>query len=259
MHKWLRLVSSVSACAALGLCGCGRQPPAVSPAQVAPPVEPIARAQSPAEKEKPARPSTVSVEQPPKTEAPPSPLSRDRAATLVANRLAPSDPEAAGGVAKPRPLRLPAAPSLETPQLPLPAYAHQPAPPDPKPGSHVRGPGPLPEEPPLGNYRDEPSPPRRPELPSAGLLRLPSPDVDQPVPLPVLARPATNRAPLTDPTPEVSRAAVLAAPVPVRTTPAPFVRLNLPDPFEHAQAARLRTQPEEDPHPPLAIAPPRLK
>jgi hypothetical protein len=83
--------------------------------------------------------------------------------------------------------------------------------------------------------------------------------VNQPVPLPILARPATDRAPLTDPTPEVSLAAVLAAAVPVRTTPAPFVRLTLPDPFEHAQTVRLRTPPEEDPHPPLTIAPPRLK
>jgi hypothetical protein len=61
---------------------------------------------------------------------------------------------------------------------------------------------------------------------------------------------------LGDPTPEVSLAAVLAQPVPVRSAPAPFLRLNLPDPFEHAQAVRLRTLPAEDPTPPVAF--PRL-
>src|SRR2546429_5125123 len=126
MRKWLRLVFSTSACVALTLCGCGRQTPAVSPPQVAPPVEPVARAQSPAEKEKPSRPSTASAEQPPKPEAPSSPLARDRGAKLVAKLLAPSDPESAGAAAKPRPLRLGAAPFLETPQFPLPAHAHQP-------------------------------------------------------------------------------------------------------------------------------------
>jgi hypothetical protein len=117
----------------------------------------------------------------------------------------------------------------------------------------------LPEEYPLGGYRADPPAPRRQELPAAGLLRLPAPDLNEPVPLPILARPVPDRAPLTDPTPEISRAAVLAAPVPVRTTPAPFVRLALPDPFEHAQTVRLRTPPEEDPQPPLAVAPPPLR
>src|SRR5689334_9302010 len=129
MRNGLRLMFSASACAALALCGCGRQTPAVRPAQVAPPVEPVARAQSPAEKDKPSRPSADVAEQQPKPEAPASPQVQDRGTKLVAKLLAPADPEDTGGVAKPRPLRLGAAPFLETPQLPLPAYAHHPAPP----------------------------------------------------------------------------------------------------------------------------------
>jgi len=59
--------------------------------------------------------------------------------------------------------------------------------------------------------------------------------------------------PLTDPTAEVSLAAVVAQPVPVRTTRAPFVRFNLPDPFEHAQAVRLRAAHEGHREPGRAV------
>src|SRR5207237_9578880 len=77
---------------------------------------------------------------------------------------------------------------LEQPDLPLP----------PDPGVLPRAPAvatrqpvrprPLPADPPLARNRRAPVPPRREQLPSGPLVRLPAPDVNQPVPLPVLAR-----------------------------------------------------------------------
>jgi hypothetical protein len=106
----------------------------------------------------------------------------------------------------------------------------------------------------MSTYHEDPQPPRKEKLPAAKLPRVPAPDLNQPVPLPVLARPQADRAPLTDPTGDASLAAALAQPVPVRTTPAPPLRLNLPDPFENHQVARVRTPPPEEPQP-VAPAP----
>jgi hypothetical protein len=73
----------------------------------------------------------------------------------------------------------------------------------------------------------------------------PSPDVNQPIPLPILARQVTDRASLDDPSGDASHAAALAKRVPDRTTPAPFLKLTIPDPFEHRNAVRLRASPLE--------------
>jgi hypothetical protein len=78
---------------------------------------------------------------------------------------------------------------------------------------------------------------------------VPSPDVNQPVPLPPLALQVVERPGQEDPTAEYSQAAVRATPPPVRTTPAPFQRLTLPDPFEHRQNVRLANPPAEDAKP----------
>ena len=100
---------------------------------------------------------------------------------------------------------------------------------------------------PLADYRGEPAPPQALELPAGALVRLPSPDVNLPPPLPMLALPVADRVSVDDPTSEASRQAALAAAAPVRTTPTPFVRLTIPDPFEHARAVRLHTPPVEEP------------
>jgi hypothetical protein len=52
------------------------------------------------------------------------------------------------------------------------------------------------------------------------------------VALPILARPVSDRASLEDPTGDASTAAALAATLPRRVIPAPFLRLSLPEPFE---------------------------
>jgi len=91
--------------------------------------------------------------------------------------------------------------------------------------------------------------PRLPEslyLPVGPRLRVPSPDVNEPVPLPILARQAQDRAAMDDPTIETSLAAALVLSPPLRATAVPFVRLVLPNPFEHRETVKLREPPPED-------------
>lgn len=87
--------------------------------------------------------------------------------------------------------------------------------------------------------------PQAPTLPAGERVRVASPDVNQPVPLPVLARPALDRAPVEDVTGEASTAAALAAPVPQRTRPAPFLKLIVPDPYEYRRPLGLPVPPEQ--------------
>lgn len=57
-------------------------------------------------------------------------------------------------------------------------------------------------------------------------------NVNQLIPLPILAQPAPDRASLDDPTRDASTAAAIAAPIPPRTRKAPFVKRTFPDPYE---------------------------
>jgi hypothetical protein len=91
--------------------------------------------------------------------------------------------------------------------------------------------------------------PRLPEQPHLAVgprLRIPSPDVNQPIPLPLLGQPAQDRASLDDPTLEASIAMALAFSPPLRVITAPFLRLVLPNPFENRDVIRLRKELEED-------------
>ena len=99
--------------------------------------------------------------------------------------------------------------------------------------------------------------PPRAELPVGPLTRTESRDSARPPDLPHLAtRPVPDRAPLADPTVEFTAASVISAVLPLRVSPAPFLRINLPDPFEHAAAARPRTPVVEDLNRALGTAPP---
>jgi hypothetical protein len=95
-------------------------------------------------------------------------------------------------------------------------------------------------------------------LPSGAGVRLPSPDATQPVPLPILAQPQIDRVSLDDPTVQASLAAALSELAPVRAYPAPFLRLALPDPFEHRETVRVRVPLAEETTP-VAAAPQRPK
>ena len=72
-----------------------------------------------------------------------------------------------------------------------------------------------------------------PVRPQAVPIRAPSPDGNQPIPLPILAQPISERASLDDPTRDASTAAATAATIPPRTRKAPFVKQTLPDPYDH--------------------------
>jgi hypothetical protein len=94
-------------------------------------------------------------------------------------------------------------------------------------------------------------PPQAQVLPAGERTRVSSPDPDQPIPLPILARPVPDRASLEDATTEASTAAALAGPLPRRTSPAPFLRLKLPEPYENRRPLSLPL-PEEDATPTAA-------
>ena len=98
-------------------------------------------------------------------------------------------------------------------------------------------------EPPLSRQRLDLGDPAPVRFAAGPNIAWPSPDVNQPMPLPILARPVPDRASLDDPSSEASQAAALATKVPDRTAPAPFLRLTLPDPFEHRNTVRMQTPP----------------
>jgi len=143
---------------------------------------------------------------------------------------------------------------LENPDLPLQKAPTTPPPSIPKSKTKPIRPALVAGEPPLARERLDLPSPAPVKLAAGPKVAWPSPDVNQPIPLPILARQVTDRASLDDPSGDACQAAALAAKVPDRTTPAPFLRLTIPDPFEHRNAVRLRTEP-----PPIslpAITPP---
>lgn len=81
--------------------------------------------------------------------------------------------------------------------------------------------------------------PREPSFATDQRTRIETQDVSIPPPLPVLATMVPDRVPLDDATVEASTAAVLAAPLPARTTPAPFVKQSVPEPYENRQPLTL--------------------
>lgn len=92
-------------------------------------------------------------------------------------------------------------------------------------------------------------------MPEGGLTKVPTPDVRRPAELPILARQTPDRAPLTDPTTEFTNRSVIAETLPLRTTEAPFVKVNIPDPFENAETVRPRVPTPEDPAQSLGTPP----
>jgi len=108
----------------------------------------------------------------------------------------------------------------------------------------------------LGETLVSTAPPARLVLVGPKPVRVRSEDVTVPPPLAPVARPLPDRVPLDDPAEGASAAAALAAKVPERTAPAPYLRVALPDPFEHRRPLTLppageATMPQvEGPRPP---------
>jgi hypothetical protein len=182
-------------------------------------------------------------------------------------------PEDAGGKAlakslapaSPKPMPAGGPPMRKERQLP--AFLESPAPPGPDvSGSLPRLPLPL-----ARDVRPTPLPdrvppdiggtiaqlPPRAEFPTGPLARQDSRDIAKPADLPVLSpRPVIDRAPLTDPTIEFTAQSAISPTLPLRTQPTGFIRFNLPDPFEHADAAKPRTPIVENPNRSLPSLPP---
>jgi hypothetical protein len=244
---WKSLMVVVGFLGAAGLCGCGRPTAVLGPAIVEAAPEDKAQARETADK-------TATAEQAGGEEFR---FPDDQGGQLLSKLLAPADrPAAVTFTAGPK--VWPPAAAVEQPTPPLPPAAVNPphlpagkAPPAARPA-------PIPEESPLLACRLAPVPPQVQHLPAGERVRTPAPDPNQPVALPVLGQATPDRASLDDPTADLSLAAALATPMPSRSNPAPFLRLNLPDPYEHRSAARLRApQPEETMTPSLVSKPPR--
>jgi hypothetical protein len=119
----------------------------------------------------------------------------------------------------------------------------------PLPSTKPARPTPLPDRVPTELGALIPQLPLRAELQTGPLTRQDSRDVSKPAELPVLSqRPVADRAPLTDPTLEFTAQSVISAMLPLRIDPTGFIRINLPDPFENADAAKPRTPIVEDPN-----------
>lgn len=103
---------------------------------------------------------------------------------------------------------------------------------------------------PLAFDRSEPLPPTPIVMPEQPLARVPSIDLEQPLPVPALAQQVRDRTAITDPSLEASVAASLAPQTPMRTQPVPFAPINLPDPFELQTQIRPRLPVDEKTQPP---------
>jgi hypothetical protein len=174
-------------------------------------------------------------------------LPGDRGGQWLADKLPPhrNAPLAPSGVAA-EPQRRPGTANFDPPELPLPPNgAELPQPPLDTTSRPLR-PHAMPGDGPLDWNRADPVGPRAKKLPEARRVRLPHVDVDEPLPLPALGQAQPDRAPLTNPTSDISRKAATAGSVPARTTPAPFIRTDLPDPFENQKVIRLRKPPPEE-------------
>jgi hypothetical protein len=236
MSRFKFLVAAV----AIGLASCGQSPapPAVTvgPAVVEPKADPP-RAEQAAKNDPAPVPDGGTFRFP-----------DDTGGKALAKTLTPAAP-------LPMPATVPAAPRdrklpafLETPTPPLPDAASSPPRLALPPIKDAR-PVPLPERVPTDLGAAIPDLPARPEIATGSLTRIPARDLSQPAQLPILSpKPVADRAPLTDPTVEFTAASVISASLPLRTEPAGFVRINLPDPFENADAAKIRTPVAEDPN-----------
>ena len=97
-----------------------------------------------------------------------------------------------------------------------------------------------------------------PAFQAAPKVRVEGPDPLKVPPLVTSSRPPETLSPAADPTEEASRQIALAALTVLRTQPAPFLRLTIPDPFEHLKAVRLRSTPTEPIEPASPVGRPPL-
>lgn len=238
-----------------GLLGCGQSSP---PAVVATPVIAAGVPDGPA-RGKPADAEQVVKNDPagPIPDGGSFPFPDDSGGKALAKTLTPPAPPpmpAAGRPPAPKERKLPY--YLDVPAPPLPDAASS-APRLPMPDAKPARPVPLPDRFPQDLGGAIPPLPPRAELPTGPLTKAEGRDVSKPAELPILsARPVPDRAPLTDPTLEFTAKSVVSEGLPLRADQTGFQRINLPDPFENAEAAKPRTPVEENPNRSLVSPPP---
>ncbi len=161
----------------------------------------------------------------------------DSSGKILAKILPPPDPARVSPEPKAAPKPRKGLAALEQPEAALPAA--NPALPGPQQfkRSPLR-PRPLSDAAPLDYFYDNPTVPQRPELPPAVLVQQSGRDVNEPIPLPPQTKQLSDRASLDDPTAEFSGQRVVNHQPAMRSTPVPFVRMNLPEPFEHRVVAK---------------------
>jgi hypothetical protein len=251
-HSFLSFV--IYGCMAAGLAGCARSTAVMQPDSDAAQRKPGPRAKKDKillVKGKPKKDAAVVREKSSDSKSQPEGrgfhLPPDRGGKLLGTLLPPHRhaPPAPSGFGS-GPSRTPTPTFVSTPDLPLPPS--QATLPGPRLGPPAKAlhPRALPDDTSLTGNWPSPRLPQRSDLPDSARVRMPSPRVDRPLDLPLLSQALPDRASLTDPTLPMSTKAAMRGKIPPRTTPAPFVRENLPDPFEHRQVIRLRKQPKED-------------
>ena len=169
----------------------------------------------------------------------------DEGGVLLAKVLPPTETEAAE-TDRAKPVRRSSvSANWKLPALPLPptltALPRLPAPSKP---SHLRPRLAIEET--LGELPDAVILPQIQALPNGERVSVASVDANEPLALPILALPVTDRASLDDPTMEASIVAAVAATIPSRTAKAPFLKLTLPDPYDHRRSETTPTLPESD-------------
>jgi hypothetical protein len=230
--------------AAVGLTSCGQSS--------APPEVAVVPAVAADEKPQPA--PTVEPAQVAKNDPVPIPDGRsfafpdDAGGKALSKTLTPAAPPPMPAAAPAAPKERKVPPFLDAPAPPMPDAASTPPRLGLPPIKDVR-PAPLPDRVPLDLGGVIPELPARPEIATGPLTRTEGRDVSRPADLPVLSpKPVSDRASLADPTAEFTAGSVINPNLPLRTEQAGFVRINLPDPFENADAAKVRTPVVEDPN-----------
>ena len=102
--------------------------------------------------------------------------------------------------------------------------------------------------------------PSRPTFPIAAGITTRSRDVRIPPALPTLGRPFTERASLDDPTTDFAHATITTPPLKLPNSPAPFLKVTIPDPFELAEQIKPKVPQSAEPGlVPVEVAPERRK
>jgi len=122
-------------------------------------------------------------------------------------------------------------PAVDDPEVPLTLPPLEPPRLSMARGKPIR-PRPVAESRMLDFFRQEPEAPKRIELPPTVLLRQPAPDAGVVPALPIQARHQFDRAGLDDPTTDFSAQQAIAVSMPVRSSPAGFMRFALPEPLQ---------------------------